>query len=122
MLHWSGAVNQYESRKQLQKSNEIYVKANGKLLRLDYDHIFYIENLADYVKIYTSNVNHVIYCTMKHLENRLPSNRFMKVHRSYIINLSKIEYIEDNDLNIQGKLIPIARSQKSELLEKLNLL
>ena len=116
------AANQYESRKQLQKSNEIYVKANGKLLRLDYDHIFYIENLADYVKIYTSNVNHVIYCTMKHLENRLPSNRFMKVHRSYIINLGKIEYIEDNDLNIQGKLIPIARSQKSELLEKLNLL
>ena len=116
------AMAQYENRKQLQSANEVYVKANGKLVRLDYNHIFYIENLADYVKIFTTQTNHVIYCTMKHLENRLPSDRFMKIHRSYIINLSKIEFIEDNDLSINGKLIPIARSQKSELLERLNLL
>lgn len=116
------ALSQHESRKQLQTASEIYVKANGKLVRLDFEHIYYIENLADYVKIFTTQTNHVIYCTMKHLESRLPSDRFMKIHRSYIINLNKIEYIEDSDLSIQGKLIPIARSQKAELLEKLNLL
>lgn len=116
------ATEQYENRKKLQNNNEMYIKANGKLVRIEFASILFIENLADYVKIYTTQSSHVIYCTMKHLENRLPSDRFMKIHRSYIINLSKIEYIEDTDLSVNGRLIPIARSQKSELLEKLNLL
>lgn len=113
---------QYESRKLLRNNNEMYIKANGKLVRVEFAEISYIENLADYVKIYTSDSNYVIYCTMKHLESRLPSTTFLKIHRSYIINLSKIQFIEDNDVSIDGKLIPIARSQKTEFLERLNML
>lgn len=113
---------QYESRRVLQNTNEIYIKANGKLVRLELNSILFIENLADYVKIVTTQTSYVIYCTIKHLESRLPADRFMKIHRSYIINLSKIDFIEDNDLSINARLLPIARSQKSELLEKLNLL
>lgn len=113
---------QAQSRVQLQNNNEIYIKSNGKLFRIELFKILYIENLADYVKIFTTETNHVIYCTMKHLEMRLPSSQFLKVHRSYIINLNRIEYVEDNDIFIAGKLIPIARSQKADFLDRLNLL
>jgi DNA-binding LytR/AlgR family response regulator len=113
---------QHEARKKMQSNKEMYIKANGKLVRIEFDQIMYIENLADYVKICLANTSHVIYCTMKHLESRLPSKDFMKVHRSYIINMSKINFIEDNDISIDNKLIPIARSQKTELLDRLNLL
>lgn len=113
---------QYDNRKILQSSNDIFIKANGKLVRIAFNDLMYVENLADYVKIYTSKTSYVIYCTMKHLESRLPSEKFMKIHRSYIINLEKIEYIDDNEVFVHERIIPIARSQKSDLLEHLNLL
>lgn len=114
---------QQKLRNSLQASHkEVYIKSNGKLYRIEFDKIIYIENLADYVKVFTENGNHVIYCTMKHLEKRLPSSSFVKIHRSYIINMNKINFIEDNDVMIGDRLIPLARSQKLEFLEKLNML
>lgn len=99
----------------------IYVKAEGRYIRVPYDSILYIENMADYVKIVTTNQTFVVYTTMKSLEEKL-SNQFLRVHRSYIIHLEKIVDIEESNLVVASKVIPISRANKAELMNRLNLL
>ncbi len=102
--------------------NEIYVKTEGRYIRIVYDNILYIENVGDYVKIRTATGSHIVYATMKNLEEKLNPKYFFRVHRSFIINLSKIVDIEESNLVIADKVIPISRANKPELLEKLNIL
>jgi DNA-binding LytR/AlgR family response regulator len=104
------------------ESNDIFVKEEGRYIRLAYQDILYIENVGDYAKIRTQNSSHVIYTTMKTLEEKLPTAIFFRVHRSFIINLSKIVDIEESNLVIGDKVIPISRANKPELMERINLL
>ena len=103
------------------KRLEIYVKSDGRYIRLPFDAIMYVENMGDYVKIFTTSQTHVVYSTMKSLEEKLGSP-FMRVHRSYIVHLDKIVDIEENTLVVQEKVIPISRASKPELMNRLNLL
>ncbi|GAB3643481.1 LytR/AlgR family response regulator transcription factor [Spirosoma arcticum] len=100
---------------------EIYIKTDGRYIRLPFDSIAYIENTGDYVKIYTSTQIYIVYSTMKYLEEKL-GTQFLRVHRSYIVHLDKIVDIEENTLVINSKVIPISRANKSELMNRLNLL
>lgn len=100
---------------------EIYIKTEGRYIRLPFDAITYIENTGDYVKIFTSSQVHVVYTTMKYLEEKL-GTQFLRVHRSYIVHLDKIVDIEENTLVITNKVIPISRANKPELMSRLNLL
>lgn len=104
------------------ESNDIFVKEEGRYIRLAYQDILYIENVGDYAKIRTNRGSHVIYTTMKTLEEKLPASIFFRVHRSFIINLSKIVDIEESNLVIEEKVIPISRANKPELMERINLL
>lgn len=100
---------------------EIYVKADGRYIRLPFEAIAYVENIGDYVKIHTSTHTYVVYTTMKDLAEKLDS-QFMRVHRSYIVHLDKIVDIEENTLVINNKVIPISRANKPELMNRINLL
>ena len=100
---------------------EIYIKTDGRYIRLPFNRISYIENTGDYVKIYTNTQTYIIYATMKYLEEKLGA-QFLRVHRSYIVHLDKIVDIEENTLVINDKVIPISRANKSELMNRLNLL
>lgn len=100
---------------------EIYIKSDGRYIRLPFEAIAYVENTGDYVKIFTSNQTHIVYTTMKYLEEKL-GRQFLRVHRSYIVHLDKIVDIEENTLVINKKVIPISRANKSELMNRLNLL
>ncbi len=100
---------------------EIYIKTDGRYIRLPFATISYIENTGDYVKIFTSTQTHIVYTTMKYLEEKL-GMQFLRVHRSYIVHLDKIVDIEDNTLVISNKVIPISRANKPELMNRLNLL
>ncbi len=103
-------------------ANDIFIKEDGRYIRLDYGDILYIENVGDYVSVRTPKNTHIIYTTMKTLEEKLPANLFFRVHRSYIVNLSKIVDIEDSNLVIANKVIPISRANKAELMQHINLL
>ena len=103
-------------------SKDIFVKVDGRYIRLDYDSLLYIENVGDYVKIYTPKESYIIYATMKSLEERLPTHLFFRVHRSFIVNVTKIIDIEGSNLVIANKVIPISRANKSDLMTRLNLL
>lgn len=101
---------------------EVYLKENGRFIRVPYNDILYFENVGDYVKVKTLKDKHLIYGTLKHIEEKLNNPIFMKVHRSFIVNLSKIKDIEENTLVIDQKVIPISRSNKPLLMNKLNTL
>lgn len=101
---------------------EIYVKSNSKFYKLSYNDIYFVEALADYVLVYTENTRYIVYSTMKAIEEKLKGSTFVRVHRSYIINLRKIQFIEGNTLIINGKHIPISKTYQELLFQKLNFL
>ena len=105
-------------------SNMIFVKSNSRLVKVRTKDIYFIEALKDYVVINTINTRYTIHSTMKDINAKLPSNEFMRVHRSYIIRIDKISAIEQNNLIIEDikKNIPIGGSYKDDLTKKINML
>jgi DNA-binding LytR/AlgR family response regulator len=108
------------------KDDEIFIKKNSALVRLKYQDILWVEALENYVIFNTFNEKYTIHFTMKAIEQKLPSNRFTRVHRSYIVNTSSINVIEDNAVIIKthdgSKSIPIGKSYKDKLMGDINLI
>lgn len=114
-LQWAELSSHQPDDDQPSKSPEhIIVKSEYKLVQIAIKDILYIEGLKDYVKIYTDGAEKSIMTliSMKALEHSLPSTRFMRVHRSYIVNLSKIRIIERNRIVFGKVAIPISESYK----------
>jgi DNA-binding LytR/AlgR family response regulator len=104
------------------KAKELYVRTDSKIVKVNFDEILYIEALADYIMIITSNNKYIVHSTMKGFQSRLPEDQFSRVHRSYIINRDKIETIENLFVVINKKFIPIGASYKDEFIDNLNML
>ena len=108
------------------KDNEIFIKKNSALVRLKYEDILWVEALENYVIFNTFNEKFTIHFTMKAVENKLPSSKFTRVHRSFIVNTSRINIIEDNAIIIKvhdgSKSIPIGKSYKDSLLKDINVI
>lgn len=104
------------------KTDEVFVKTDSKMVKLKFSEIIFIEALSDYVIINTPKRKYIIHSTMKGLEKKLPEKEFSRVHRSYIVNMLKIESIEDSHVLVPGKALPIGASYKSKFMKKLNLL
>ena len=99
--------------------NYIFVKSGYKTIRIDLADILYLEGLSDYVRIQTTEESILTLDTMKHLVKELPGDRFMRVHRSYIVALDKIEFIERNRIIIQEKYIPISATYQEEFWQRI---
>ncbi|MFT7052080.1 MAG: two-component system response regulator LytT, partial [Psychroserpens sp.] len=76
----------------------------------------------DYIQVKTENQNYTVHSTLKKIEDKLPKDLFLKIHRSFIINVDKIIDIEDNSVLIKKDVIPVSRSNRPELMKRLNLL
>ena len=109
-------------KKQEKVSDYIYVNVDKRLVKIDIPSIYLIEAKGDYINIKTNKKNYIVHSTLKKIEDKLPSNLFFKVHRSFIINFSEIIDIEDNSVLIRQVVVPVSRSNKSELMKRLNLL
>lgn len=96
--------------------DSIFVKSDYKILQVELKDILYIEGLKDYVKIYTEkNLRPILsLCSMKAMEERLPAERFIRVHRSFIVQKNKIRLIDRNRIVFDNVFIPISDSYKSE--------
>lgn len=121
------AVNRAKERMeggQLQSggSKTIFVRADSRLVQLNTEDILYVEALGNYVNIYTSKERFTVHITMKEVLNKLPGSEFIRVHRSFIVRLDKIEAIEDNFITIGSKSISIGRAYRDELSKHLNLM
>ena len=104
-------------------SDHIYIKTDGKLIRLNNDAILYIESMGDYVKFVTNdNKKYITHNTIKNLEEKVSKNHFLKVHRSYIVNLHKIDDMRENMLFIKGNEIPVSKANKADVFKRLNII
>ncbi len=102
---------------------DIFINDEGRLTRIPFNDIAVIEAKGDYVLIkLDEQKRYITRSSMKKIENKLPPESFMRVHRSYIVNLKKIVDIEEFSILINQEVIPISRNAKSDLLKKLNFL
>ncbi|MBK8043137.1 MAG: response regulator transcription factor [Haliscomenobacter sp.] len=102
----------------------IFVKADKKLIKVNFQEIIYIEGLKDYVIIRMENQRVITLQTMKSLEDKLPVSKFKRIHRSYIVNIDKINAIVGNMIEVlekgQAKHLPIGKNYRDELLDMIN--
>ena len=105
-----------------ESGNDLYVNIDRRLIKIDLSSIYLIEARGDYILIKTSGKNYTVHSTMKKIGEKLPDHLFLKIHRSFIINVDKIIDIEDNSVLIEKDVIPVSRSSRPELMKRLNLL
>jgi two-component system response regulator LytT len=102
--------------------NELYVNIDRRLIKIEMASVNIVEAKGDYIHIKTESKNYIVHSTLKKIEDKLPKDVFLKVHRSFIINTKKIIDIEDNSVVIAKDVIPVSRANKPELMKRLNLL
>jgi DNA-binding LytR/AlgR family response regulator len=95
------------------KPDFVFVKVDGQHQKVNYNDILYVEAFADYVKIWTSSDKRIVTLqTMRNMEQSLPADKFVRIHRSYIVSKSKIETIQNNAILIAGKQLPVGKNYK----------
>lgn len=112
-----------ESRKEnveVTKDEFLFVRDSNITRRLKLDDIFYAEAMGDYVKFYTREKMFAIHGKMKTAEERLPKDHFIRVHRSYIVSVGKIDTLQDGGIMINGKFIPVADAYRKALNTRMN--
>lgn len=125
------AVNKAEAHQKAPEVNltkttnseeELFVNIDRRLIKIEIASIKLIEAKGDYILVKTDKENYTVHSTLKKIQEKLPDAVFLKVHRSFIINTSKIIDIEDNSVLIGKNVIPVSRSNRPELMRRLNLL
>ena len=114
-----------DSRKQEIKQADdeyIFVRDTNIIRRLKLDDILYAEAMGDYVKLYTPEKLYAIHTKLKTVEGRLPAANFLRIHRSYIVAINKIDSIQDGALYIAGKTLPVTDTYRRVLNERMNVL
>ncbi|WP_435579202.1 LytR/AlgR family response regulator transcription factor [Gilvibacter sp.] len=97
----------------------IFVKSNLKKRKVFLNELRYIEALGDYVKLVTEHDSLVVLSTMKNFESLLPADRFLRIHKSYIVNLDKVERYNSKVIEIDNDQLPLSRNRKTQLVEAL---
>lgn len=99
----------------------IFIKVDGQHQKVYYNDIYFVEAFADYVKIWLSADKRIVTLqTMRNMENALPKSNFLRIHRSYIVALDKIESIQNANLFLAGKQLPIGKNYKEAVIELVN--
>jgi DNA-binding LytR/AlgR family response regulator len=117
-------IAQLGKKVQEEAKNDTYFFVNpgikGKMLKINFNDVEFIEGLNNYIVIHTPPNNHIVYLTMKEMEAGLPPEIFIRVHKSYIVNINKVTLMEGNKIMINKMIFPIGSSFKDQLLKKIN--
>ncbi len=125
------AMNNFQHLKKLQGDQQVtlgdnrealYLKVDSRLVKVAQSNILYVEAKGDYMLFKTQEKSYVVHSTMKNVEGKLDPERFVKVHRSFMVNLPHVSDIEDNSLVVADKVIPISRSNKDVLMSRIHTL
>jgi len=92
-----------------------YFKVSGKLMKINHEGILYAQSIKDYILLHTTAGRYLVYMTMITLVDTLPIEQFLRIHRSYLINKNKIEYIGKSELKIGSKIVPIGKLYRKNL-------
>jgi DNA-binding LytR/AlgR family response regulator len=102
------------------RGESIFVKCNLKKRKVYLKELIYIQALGDYVKLITPSENLIVLSTMKYFENSLPKEDFLRIHKSYIVNLKKIEKFTSRTVELSSEILPLSRNRKTDLIEALS--
>ncbi|MBC8082323.1 MAG: response regulator transcription factor [Hymenobacter sp.] len=97
-----------------------FMKVDTKLVKVLFEEVRYVEALGDYVHIVTGQSKLIVYSTMKAVEEKFPTSRFVRVHRSFIVNVNRIQALEDNSVTVESKHIPVGQTYLRDVLQRLN--
>lgn len=109
-------------RRETEKPENLFVRADSLLQNIPLDSILWLEASGDYVKINTDKKMLMVLSTMKAISEKLPENKFVRVHRSFIVNIKRVENIDSSNLIIGNKIIPISTNYRDSLMAKINIL
>jgi DNA-binding LytR/AlgR family response regulator len=96
-----------------------FVKCDGNIERIELRELLYVKALENYIIIQTAQRKYITYLTMKGLEEYLPTKQFVKIHKSYLVPIAKIDRIEGNEVHIGNEKLPLSRNLRAEVLERI---
>lgn len=99
-------------------AQKIIVKADKKLYALEPGNILFVEGQGDYIRIHLAEMRLIVHDTLKNFTEALPETDFLRVHKSWVVNLKRISFIEGNQVKIASERIPVSPSSREELLER----
>ena len=105
--------------KSVLKNDFIFVRSDRKMIKINFDEIQYVESLSDYIKIHSVDKTITTRETISNIETKLPAKNFLRIHRSYIVNLKKMNSYTNEFVEIGKNAIPISRTYKENVLKKL---
>jgi len=97
--------------------NYFFVKSGYKIQKIEIDQIIYVESMGDYIRFFLEDKKVVALLSMSKIIQYLPEEKFIQIHRSYIINLEKINFIQNNIISLGQYQLPISKSRKKELMD-----
>ncbi len=100
-------------------NDRIFVRHNEKMLKINIKDIYYIEADRNYCRIFSQGREYLLVMTLKDIDEKLPQNHFLRIHRSYIINISQIDEVAGTHVVISKKAIPMSKAMRTELLKRL---
>jgi len=101
------------------KPNYIAVKADKRLHKIDLNDLLYFKSLGDYVKVYTREKVLITNETLRSIEEQLPGSDFLRIHKSYIVSIKAISYVEGNQVKVGEELLPLGLTFREKLMERL---
>ena len=104
-----------EEDKNDSQKDHIFIKSDGMIVKVQIDDIVFIETAKDYVHIHTTDQKYLTLVSLKHIENELPKEKFIRVHRYYLVALKHITKLEGNLLYVSGHRIKISRALRNEV-------
>jgi len=107
---------------ELVKSSAIFVRVNAHFERVDLKDIIHIQGMSDYVTIHTSGKKYTILSTLKKIENKIPQQDFIRVHKSFIVRIDCISEIEKDTITVEKNIIPIGFSYRNQFRKRLNII
>ena len=110
----------HNSIENLNFSDHIFVKTEYKTIRIDLADILYIESLSDYISINTKESKILALASLKSYEKKLDPSQFIRVHKSYIVSIDKIDFIERNDIHIKSNIIPLGITYREKFWKTIN--
>lgn len=112
-------TNNAEVTQNLILNDRIFVRHNEKMLKISIEDVLYIEADRNYCRIFSQDREYLLVMTLKDIDEKLPQNHFLRIHRSYIINLSQVDEVAGTHVVIAKKAIPMSKAMRSELLKRL---
>ncbi|HXL55531.1 MAG TPA: LytTR family DNA-binding domain-containing protein, partial [Chitinophagaceae bacterium] len=116
------AANKAHDYFQSKHSNDqtyFFVKTDNKLEKILFDEMLFVEAMENYVAIYTNDKKVITHSTLKAVQERLPDKKFIQPHKSYLVNINRIDAIEGNVLHVSKYEVPVSKYQKEDVLEKI---